>query len=140
MSYFNYTARRSLAADHVAEGVYDLIVETTPDSVRHVQDLKNTNQSLNGHVETQFFGQTEAWDIQLAPVHSTDVDLIREFLDSTADGQLFIFDPYSMDIDTSGWSMSVVRDDSGYTETRFASLGNGGADDFIQFSFRVRSA
>lgn len=140
MAFFSYTARRSLVSGHSADLQYDLIVELTDQTQRSVQDLKNTQRSLNGKTETQFFGQVETWSVQLAPATSEQADLIREFLDSTADGQSFTFDPYSMEETTSGWAIIVVRDDDGYTEARFMAIGNGGEDDYIQFSFKVRSA
>lgn len=140
MAYITYTARRTLVAGHVENDIYALVIELTPDTQRSIQDLKNTQISLDGSVETQFFGQVENWSVQIAPATLEEAEFIREFLDSTADGHVFTFDPYSMEETTSGWSVSVVRDDEGYTENRFMAIGNGGADDYIQFSFKVRSA
>lgn len=140
MALATYTARRSLAPGHVVDDEYSLRLSLTPSSERSVEDLKNSQHSLNGTTETQFFGQVENWTIQLAPADLAQAELIREFLDSTADGQTFTFDPYGHEGLTSAWSVSVVRDDQGYSETRVLPIGRGGSDDFVQFTFRVRSA
>jgi hypothetical protein len=140
MAFVSYIARRSVVESHVKDDTYDLVFEVTPETTRGVQILKNTERSLNGKIETQFFGQVETWSVQTAPLAAADAALMREFLDSTADGQSFSFDAYSMDIDTSGWAINAIRTDDGYTENRFAAIGNGGADDYFQYTFQVQSA
>lgn len=140
MALVTYDARRSLAAGHAVDETYSLRLQLTPATERSVQDLKNAQQSLNGKSEIQYFGQVETWSIQLAPANLHDAELIREFLDSTGDGQVFTFDPYGTESRESAWAANVKRDDEGYTETRVVPVGRGGEDDFIQFFFRVRSA
>ncbi len=140
MAVFTYIARRSLLPGHDYGDPVTLLLEVTDATTRNMQDLKKTERSLNGKTETQFFAQVEKWNVQLAPLDLNAADEAREFLDSTADGQTFTFDPYSMEETTSGWSINVIRDDEGYTESRFMAIGNGGEDDYIQFEFQVRSA
>lgn len=140
MALVTYIARRSLVSGHVLDENYSLRLSMTPASERSVQDLKNPQRSLAGNTETQFFGQVQNWSVQLAPCGLQDADLIREFLDSTADGQSFLFDPYGTEARATRWVLSVVRDDEGYSETRVVTVGRGGEDDFIQFTFRLRSA
>lgn len=140
MAFVSYIARRSVVEEHVEDDTYDLAFEVTDQTARAVQTLKSSERSLNGKLETQFFGLIENWSIQTAPLSASDAALMREFLDSTADGQEFSFDPYSMDGDTSGWARTAIRTDDGYTESRFMPLGSGGADDYFQYTFQVQSA
>lgn len=140
MALVTYEARRSLAPGHVLSEDYSLRLTLMPQSERSVRDLKTSQQSLSGRTETQFFGQQTAWTITLAPADFLQAELIREFLDSTADGQQFTFDPYGTEAKTSNWLLTVVRDDDGYRESRVIAVGRGGEDDFIQFSFGVKAA
>lgn len=140
MAFVSYIARRSVVEEHVQDDTYDLAFEVTDQTVRSSQTLKNSERSLNGKVETQFFGQVETWSVQTAPLSLADAALMREFLDSTADGQEFSFDPYSMESDTSGWAMTAIRADDGYTENRFMPIGSGGANDYFQYTFQIQSA
>jgi len=140
MAFVSYIARESIVEEHVVDDSYDLSFEVTPETLRSVQTLKSTQSSLNGKLEIQYFGKTETWNVQTAPLNSEDAALMREFLDSVADGQTFSFDPYSMDVSTSGFAITAIRTDDGYTESRFMSNGTGGADDYFQYTFQVQLA
>lgn len=139
MALVTYVAKRSLAHGHVVDESYSLRLTLTPSSERSKKDLKSTSKSLSGSSETLYFGQEEYWSIQLIPVDKHEAALIREFLDSTGDGQVFSFDPYGTEATTTVYAGEFIRDDDGYTESRAVAIGTGGEADYIQFAFKVRS-
>lgn len=138
MSFVTYTARRSLVSGHVAETDYNLELELTDRLVPSVEDLKKKQESLSGKVETQFYGQVKTREVELAPVSLENTAQIIEFLDSTADGQEFIFDPYGTEAEPSDYATAVIREDTGYSERRF--MTRSGLNDAVQYTFTVREA
>lgn len=97
-------------------------------------DLKKSQESLSGNLETQFYGQKRVYRVVLEPVLDSESEALREFIDSTADGQLFTLDPYGFP-DQPVRPLTVVREDQGASEN--IRLRDGG-DAWVQFEFEVR--
>ena len=137
MAYASYVARRALAPGHASGSPYGLPMSLTDVQAPSAGTLRTVTKTLSGAVETLFFGEERIWSLTLAPVRRRDAALLYEFLRSTADGQVFAFDPYG----TEGQNvqrMNVVREDAGYTETPFARDGRGGLTDWVTLAFQVR--
>lgn len=140
MGFASYTARRELAPGHVAETDYVLPLNLTQDGFESIgKDLKETQKSLSGVIETLYYGSEKMWTVTLEPVNDEESLLIREFIESTADGQTFVFDPYGSE-DAPRKSLTVKRNDDGAKETVFLRTGDPGGADAVQFSFEIRAA
>lgn len=132
MPSVTYEARRDLATGHSAGTDYALDFDISDLQRPSAGDLKVMTKSLDGTMETLYFGREKIWSVTTTPVQvsSVEADLLYEFLGSTADGQEFNFDPY----DDGG--VQVSRNDEGFTETTASQIN--GVDDYVQFSFKVR--
>ncbi len=140
MAWASYTAKRELAPSHVADAVYEIPLNLTQDGFESIsKDLREMQKSLSGKVEILYYGSEKIWSVTLEPVSDEDSLLIREFIESTADGQEFQFDPYGS-IDAPRKVMAVKRNDEGAKETVFLRTGDPGGTDAVQFSFEIRTA
>lgn len=135
MGWVTYTAQRSLAFNHFAGTGYTLDLQLTEFRAQGA-DLKEEQKSISGVVEVQYFGRENIWQVTLAPVKDNESQLLREFIDSTADGQSFSFDPSGSAAAPSRRAMQVVRSDTGVTEQPF--IDSGDDEGMVQFSFAVR--
>lgn len=138
MAYAEYVARRSIAPGHVVDAPYSL---TLPKLVRCDirRDRKTSRQiSMSGRTETLYYYAKRVYSVQTEPVPLDQAALIIEFLESIDDGQSFTFDPYGTSSFRSPASAVVISDDQGYTQDRFMMRGQGGSNDWFQFSFGVR--
>lgn len=138
MAYAEYVARRSIAPGHIVDTPYSL---TLPNLVRCDirRDRKTSRKlSMSGVAETLFYYSKRVYSVQTEPVPLDQTALIIEFLESIDDGQSFTFDPYGTSSFRSPASAVVISDDQGYTQDRFMMRGQGGANDWFQFSFGVR--
>lgn len=135
MASITYVARRSLATGHVLGVTYSIETDLMQ-ADRGVRYLRERQQSLSGHVETNFFGSTAIWTIRTLPLPYEDTEILREMLDSTADGQEFSFDPYGTP-DVAVRLLTVVREDDGHDEERIVEVGDWQVDRF-GFSFQLR--
>lgn len=141
MGFATYTAKRELAPGHVENTSYTIPLSLTQDGFESSsKDLKETQKSLSGAIETLYFGSEKIWAVTLEPVSDEESLLIREFIESTADGQSFTFDPYGSEDRESSRLMTVKRNDDGAKESVFLRTGDPGGADSIQFSFEVREA
>jgi hypothetical protein len=138
MPFAEYVARRSLAPAHIAETPYTLVLPslTRCDTSRDRKAYRKV--SLSGVPETGFYYAKRIWTVQTEPVPLDEARLLIEFLESVDDGQSFTFDPYGYPEARSADCFVVVSDDQGYTKDRLIRRGQGGADDYFQFSFGVR--
>ncbi|HRC61633.1 MAG TPA: hypothetical protein PLX85_00230 [Dehalococcoidia bacterium] len=134
MAYVAYTARRSLAPGHIENFSYTLPLRFTR-ADRRTDANVHPKRSLSGKTETLFHGLVVTWDVGVAPVAQPLVDILREFLDSTLDGQTFQFNPFS---DVESDEISVIREDDGYPDRRFLQTGLGHRFDRFAFDFRLR--
>jgi hypothetical protein len=137
VGYATYTARIALAPGHAAEQVFTLPLKIADLARPSGRVLRQTQQSISGKVETQYFGEVRIWSVTLAPVQVRDAAIIYEFLRSTEDGQSFTFDPYGSP-NAPVQALSVVRDDDGYTDNSFVREGRGGITDWVTLGFQVR--
>ena len=131
-----YVARDSLVPGHVAGQQYTMVFAITaadPSTAR----LAEKAESLDGHVETLDHGRVRTWSITLLPLPNLECDIVREFLDSTGDGQLFTIDLFGTEENVRD-PKSVVREDSGQSERRVVSTDDATHDDMFEFSFSVR--
>jgi hypothetical protein len=141
MGYATYIAKREFAPGHVENTSYTIPLTLTQDGFEFIgKDLKETQKSLSGATETLYFGSEKIWTITLEPVNDEESLLLREFIESTADGQSFAFDPYGSEDSPSGRLMTVKRNDDGAKESVFLRTGDPGGADAVQFSFEVRRA
>lgn len=139
MAFVIYEARRRLAPNHVSGTSYSLPLSVADVSPPVAGALKAMPVSLNGTMETLYFGRERIWSVRLAPVQIHLSGLIYEFLESTDDGQAFTFDPYGSE-DLPRFVLTVVRSDRGYDETSFQREGRGGHTDWVNLGFSVREA
>jgi hypothetical protein len=133
MPSVTYVARRELASGHFEGTEYSLEFDIANLQRPTGGDLKTKSKSLDGTTETLYFGKEKIWSVTTVPeqISSEQAELLYEFLDSTADGQTFTFDPYD-----DGTGFQVSREDEGYEEVPFSPIN--GVDDYAQFSFQVR--
>jgi hypothetical protein len=139
MASANYTAKRSIAAGHQVNLGYSIelpLMSTNP-GVRRTRRVETT-KSLDGNVETLYYGRDLMIEIMLAPFRWSEHPYLREFLDSTEDGQVFSFDLYGT-VATPKQPIQVVRDDDGYNEERWLALGQDGSEDYFTLSIKVRT-
>lgn len=129
----SYEARRRLVSYHSQGSEYTLDLLTQNVTPPSPQDLKRTAEAMAGNVEVQYFGEKRTWGITIIPLQRSSAlfALVDEFLSSTADGQIFTFDPYG-----NGGAMAVIRADEGYSLTPFQEID--GPNDYFSVSFQVR--
>lgn len=135
MAYVEYVATESVMTGHASSVTYGFEFSTQR-ADRTVEVLKEAPRSLSGVVEVLHFGRVVRWDVLMFPIPTIEADLYREFLDSTADGQTFVFDPYGSR-DAPQLSMSVYRMDGGYSERRCTITGDPRYSDHLEFGFAV---
>lgn len=139
MTSATYIARRELVSYHVAESEYTLDFEVSTLGRPSGGDLKTKTESLDGTVETLYFGRRRIWSLTTAPVQLSSAlyALLVEFLESTADGQEFELDPHGAS-GNPAQPMTVIREDDGFSEAAFSPID--GVNDYVQLSFSVRQA
>jgi hypothetical protein len=137
MAWVSYIARRQLAPSHFAGTTYSLPLRLTEITPPSGGALKTTQESMDGSIETLYFGRRRVWGITLAPVQIHLAAELYEFLESTDDGQLFTFDPYGSE-EVPVRLLNVMRADDGYTESTFQREGKGGHTDWVTLGFTVR--
>lgn len=132
MPSVTYVAKRELASGHTEDTEYSLEFGISNLQRPTGGDLKTRTKSLDGTAETLYFGREKIWGVTTTPeqISSTQAELLYEFLESTADGQEFTFDPYD-----DGTGFLVSREDEGYEEAPFSPID--GVNDYAQFSFQV---
>lgn len=136
MAWVEYVATEAIMPGHVASVSYAFEFQITQDDPI-VEDLVVDKRSLSGYSERLYFGWTETRQVRMFPTPELEMALVREFLHSTADGQVFVFDPYGR-LDQPGQPMSVVRADTGYAPRRVNVSGRPLYDDYKEISFTVR--
>ena len=137
MGFATYTARRKLSPGHVAGMVYTIpIIATAADESSQI--LRAMSESLAGNVETLYFGEVSRWEISVAAEEGRRQLVLREFLASIADGQIFTLDPYGTEDAPSSMLMQCIREDSGASANRVLSSGWDGENDYFAYRFAVR--
>lgn len=138
MATVQYVARRSLAPGHIIGTSYLLPLCIVQGGLRRSpRHLKRKQETLSGATEHLYYGTVIFWDVRLEPIRIDEAAIVREFLDSTADGQVFTFDPYGS-LASAVLPLSVKREDDDSNEDPFMALGTGGPEDYVQVGFRVR--
>lgn len=135
MPWVSYTASESVMALHIA-GISYTFNFRVQRADQAVEILKREQRAMAGKKETLYFGRLSTWEITLEPIPASETALVLEFLDSTADGQMFTFDPYGSN-ESPGRPMQVDRDDTGYTVVRKTSTGDAQFSDLLEYSFKL---
>jgi hypothetical protein len=137
LPYVIYEASDGLVSYHVDGADYSLDFEISDLRPPNGDVLRTKQESLSGKVETNKFGRRRIWSLTTIPYQraSEQAKLLREFLNSTDDGQAFTLDPYGV-VDGDVQPLSVIREDDGYTEDKFQEID--GVNDYVRYSFQVR--
>lgn len=140
MGWASYVATREFAPGHTDGQSYIIPLSITQDGFEAIgKDLKETQKSLSGAAEVCYYGRERIWSVTLEPVSDEESLLLREFIESTADGQAFEFDPYGSEA-APRRQLTVKRNDDGAKEAVFLRTGDPGGADAVQFSFEIREA
>ena len=124
-----FTALRSLLPAH-AEGDEVTLNVDLQDAIRGRLVRRDTPRASDGNPETLYHGADTKWELEIAPVSGTTYAMIKEFLDSTAGGELFRIWAYG----TEAAPISCYRM-GGYAPKVFQRTGQKGADSFaVRFS------
>jgi hypothetical protein len=137
MGFAVYTARRQLAPGHIVGVSYELPLRLTAAN-RSSEIKRQVAESLSGATEYLYFGEVYFWDITFASERGHAQAILREFLASTASGESFQFDPYGTPDAISVNFATVRRADSGISPQRVLSSTRDGANDWFQYTMRVR--
>lgn len=136
MAWANYVATLdSLHVLHVAGVTYSVAFRLTR-ADKSTEILKNEQRSLAGDKETLYYGRMRTWSITLEPIPAAETPLIEEFLASTANGQVFTFDPYGIETNP-GLPMLVDREDKGHSMRRVTVTGDPLYSDHFEYSFSL---
>lgn len=137
MARVTYIARAGLAPAHAAGSTYSLDFRLQAAGRPTAGALSQTQKSMSGRVEIQYYGNERIWSPVLAPMPINEAALIYEFLLSTIQGDQFVFDPYGT-VSRSVLPLTVVRADQGFIESPFLMTGEGGLTDWVTLSFQAR--
>jgi hypothetical protein len=135
MPYATYKATEAIASGHTLNNTYTLSFQVQQAAPRN-EILKREQRSLSGQKETLFYGNLVRWSIMLAPFPAELLPYYEEFLKSTADGQVFVIDPYGSELSPVKL-LTVDRDDTGHTLTRMVPTGDPQYSDMWECSFEV---
>lgn len=135
MPFATYVARYGLAPNHVAGVTYTISFDLTRFDKR-TEVLRRRPRALAGNAETLYFGKVVRYDVTLLPIQGIDSALIREFLESTLDGQAFLFDPYGTP-DAQREPIQCDREDEGHTEQRVTITDDPVNLDHYEYSFSI---
>jgi len=131
MSIIEYTARRSLYADHIAGTRYEIEVDIAIDSTqREIDEVKFIERSPGGGMEQGLERIDEYVPIQIILVGGTKLMQLREFMDSTESGETFrVY--VCEDADSPRQHPIIIkRIDDGHTEMAFIRKGTRQDDSF----------
>lgn len=135
MAFVTYRASNSLIPFHVASAQYT--IDFSVQSADKQSDIsKREQRSLSGVKETLFYANTVKWMVKTGPILAAECDLFEEFLDSTADGQVFTFDPHGSSQAPLA-SMLCDREDTGWQRRRMTITGDPQYSDHYEYSFQV---
>jgi len=128
-----YRAKRSLASGHFVDEEYVLEIGVIDEgTTRAVSVEKDMVKSLGGAIETLRHRNEATWTVTLEPKQGKDLELLREFLDSTDGGEVFSIDLYGQ----YAQGASVKRVDSQYVEMPFIRVGEF-ARDYFQVQIQI---
>ena len=135
MPFATYLATESIAPGHVLNAQYTIRFQVQR-ADQSTEILKREPRAMAGNKETLHFGRIRRWSITLAPFPAEELPYYEEFMDSTADGQAFILDPYGSEL-APGKPMTVDREDTGHSPSRRIITGDPIYSDMIEISFQV---
>ena len=135
MSIVTYTAARSIISGHTLGNVYSLTIPLV--SAEPTGQINKIEQvALNPTIrESLFWGKRLGLAIVIGHYAEvgTDIDAVKEFLDSVETGAPFLFDQYGTDSPPAQrWAVMVGT----YQEIRHARQRDS-ASDIMRFSFSI---
>jgi hypothetical protein len=133
-----YVAQRSLNTNdspiHVAGTEYTISLSLKTYD-RKSKTMKKTVKSIGGFEQTTYLNQDVSYRCMSEPLTGTDVDDMREFLDSVMEGASFSFnDQYS----SPEVFQTVYIIGASYGERRAVKKGGGGDSDYFTFNWSQR--
>ncbi len=93
MTTVNYTAKRSIIADHVLDTDYDLDMMCGKND-RIPKTKKKMHESISGKIETLRYRTTKEYSLVTIRIKEVYLPDWYEFLDSTDGGESFSFDRF----------------------------------------------
>lgn len=135
MTAVTYTAERELAPGH-SQGT-DYTIDVRLIALKPGKDVRKTeSKSMSGVArETITLRNLNTRQAISAALVGTELDLMREFLESTIEGEQFTFDEFGTAAaadDPLAATISGV-----YREERALRQGDGGAADHFRFTFEI---
>lgn len=119
MTAVTYTAKRSIASDHIAGASYGLDFNAGQLD-RGTTTRRRRATSLSGASETLIYRQDVVWTVTTTRLSESAIVYMREFLDSVAAGEVFTFDPYGS-TSAPDAPVTAVLESDGYKEARHAT-------------------
>lgn len=121
MALIEYTALRALV--HAAGSLQLINIETqSTDRSRAV--AKNVVRASAGETETLYHRADTRWQIAFYPVRGNELDVLREFLRSTAGAERFRIWLYG----NESAPLALRRQDQGHARTPFLRVGREDGD------------
>lgn len=116
MGMVRFTVKRNPLPSHDVDDVVDLDIDFR-EAVRSRTVRKNVHRASGGPTETLYHGADTSWALQLGPFLTADKSAVREFLDSTAEGETFRVWIYDED-ESPGTYLDLARTNNGYSFNR----------------------
>lgn len=97
----------------------------------------DTQEALDGSVYTTLHYGRWGWELETGPMNQAGFALMREFLTSVEDGQVFGWDPDHDAAPSPLAYRNVVLDGTTWTEQRYAT-GTSQSTHYFGYKFRLR--
>jgi len=112
-----YTVKRSPVFGHDLDDAVELDIEFR-DAIRSRAVRKEVHRASGGITETIYYGADTSWELVFGPFNTEQMNgAVKEFLDSTAEGEEFRAWIYDED-DSPGTYLDLRRTNTGYTFAR----------------------
>jgi hypothetical protein len=121
-----FTAKRSLLPGR-ASGISVGLEVDLLDAVRRRELRKEVHRASAGAQETLYLGADTCWDLEFEPVSGEMYSRLKEFLDSTAGGELFQVSVYGTEVKP----ITAWRNDSGYSARPLIRTGDRALDGYV---------
>jgi hypothetical protein len=93
--------------------------------------------SLGAVPFTTYYHGSTTWQLETTPMTETQAEVMRMFLDSVEDGQVFYWDPKYAPAHTPNAYRAVILDGDTYQQDRKVKRGDGGEGDLFTFTLRL---
>lgn len=116
MGKITFNAKRSLLSGHSIGQLITLEIDFT-EAVRSRAVRKNVHRASGGATETIYTGADTQWSFTIGPFETARKLEVAEFMDSTAEGEMFRVWPYGEE-DSPDLVLDILRTSDGYTISR----------------------